>query len=78
MIGLQAQRAADTAIGGTVLAGEAVAGAVQPLTHRSEAERRLGRARRRVSTQLRKAERRGATIRRRGRRRAESRVRSLV
>jgi hypothetical protein len=78
MIGLRAQRAADTAIGGTVLAGEAVAEAVRPLAKRREAERRLGRARRRVGTQLRKAERRGTTIRRRGQRRAESRVRSLV
>jgi hypothetical protein len=48
-----------------VIAGESIAETVRPLRSRQQARRHVGRARRRVQTELRKAERRGATFRRR-------------
>jgi hypothetical protein len=75
VVGDQAQRVADTALGGTVIAGEAVADSVRPLTSRQEAKRRFDRARRKASTEIRKLERRGGTVRRRTQRQITQRVR---
>lgn len=64
-LGLQAQRVADTAVGATLVAGENVTEAIKPMTSRADAQRELKRFRGRLTTNLRKVERRGATARRR-------------
>jgi hypothetical protein len=63
-VGWQAQRVADTALGAAVTAGEKVAATVEPLQSRAGINGEISRLRRRAATNLRKAERRGATARR--------------
>ena len=53
VVGDQAQRVADTAIGGTVIAGETVADSIKPLTNPQEARRRFDRVRRKARTDIR-------------------------
>jgi hypothetical protein len=67
-LGLQAQRIADTAVGATLTAGENVAEALKPVASRRETQRELKRLRGRLTTNLRKVERRGATARKRAQR----------
>jgi hypothetical protein len=65
VVGLQARRVADTAVGAVTSTGERISENVQALRRRGERERRITRFRRNLDTGVRKAERRGATARRR-------------
>jgi hypothetical protein len=83
VVGLQAQRVADTAVGAAVSGGEKVAETFKPLRSPDQARREAQRLQRRAAVNLRKVERRGATARqralrnlRRNRRDAEQHVRS--
>jgi hypothetical protein len=71
-VGWQATRAADTAVGATLLAAESALEAVRPTA--KGPRQRLTRARQRFSRGLRGVERRGATARQRTLRNARRRV----
>jgi hypothetical protein len=76
--GLQAQRVADTAIGGVVSIGETIGDTARRWTSRRDAERELRRLRGQATSELRKVERRGTTARRRAGRELARRRRSAT
>src|SRR5689334_19027064 len=65
---LQAQRAADTAVGAAVAGGERAVSTLKPLRSQGDARREAQRLQRRAASNLRRFEGRGATARRRAER----------
>jgi hypothetical protein len=77
-VGLQAQRAVDTAVGTAISAGENVAEAVRPVRSRSGAQRELRHLRDKASGQVTKVERRGAQARKKAQRELTRRRKRLA
>jgi hypothetical protein len=66
--GWQAQRVADTLVGAAVSGGERIAKTLRPLQSQAGVRREVSRLRSQTRVNVRKAERRGATVRKRAQR----------